>query len=85
MGIATFDFISTNQTLYTIFESIDRLFLIIFTIELCMQFVYLGFIQLFHDGWLVFDFVIIILSWMSESMQVVRAFRILRASRIIMR
>jgi hypothetical protein len=84
MGIATFDFITQNEIHYTIFEIIDRFFLILFSFELSLQFIYLGF-HLFTDGWLVFDFVVIVLSWMSESMQVVRAFRILRASRIIMR
>ena len=84
MGIATFDFVTENAILDSIFEKIDKTFLIIFTIELCMQFVYRGF-DLFQDAWLVFDFVIIVLSWMSAGLQVIRSFRILRASRIIMR
>jgi len=54
------------------------------TVEIMMQFTYHG-LHLFKDGWLVFDLMIIILSWFSASMQVIRAFRILRASRLIMR
>ena len=84
MGIATFDFVTENDILNSIFEGIDRTFLIIFTVELCMQFVYRGF-GLINDPWLIFDLVIIALSWMSAGLQVIRSFRILRASRIIMR
>lgn len=84
MGIATFDFVTENNILNSIFEGIDKTFLIIFTVELCMQFVYRGF-GLFNDAWLIFDFVIIALSWMSAGLQVIRSFRILRASRLIMR
>lgn len=37
------------------------------------------------DGWLVFDLVIVVLSWSLESLQIIRAFRIFRALRIITR
>ena len=40
---------------------------------------------LFMDGWLVFDLVIVVLSWSLESLQIIRAFRIFRALRIITR
>ena len=49
-----------------------------------MQLFYLGF-ALFLDGWLVFDLAIVILSWSFESMQIVRAFRIFRAFRLVTR
>ncbi len=84
MGISTFDFITENPTLNATFEQIDFIFLIIFTVEISVQFIYRG-LHLFQDGWLVFDLTIIILSWFSASLQVIRAFRILRASRLIMR
>lgn len=84
MGIGTFDFVTDNPDVERVFEAVDRVFLIIFTIELALQFIYRGF-SLFTDGWLVFDFVIIVLSWSLESLQIVRAFRIFRALRLITR
>merc|ERR1712129_591790 len=41
--------------------------------------------RLFYDGWLVFDFIIVFLSWSFQEVQVIRAFRILRALRLISR
>ena len=84
MGLATFDFVSQNPAVDAAFEKTDQAFLIIFTIELGMQFIYHGF-RLFLDGWLVFDFIIILLSWTFASAQIIRAFRIFRALRLITR
>ena len=84
MGLATFDFVSQNPAVDAAFEKTDQAFLIIFTIELGMQFIYHGF-RLFLDGWLVFDFIIILLSWAFASAQIIRAFRIFRALRLITR
>ena len=55
-----------------------------FTVELAMQIFYHG-LYLFRDGWLIFDFVIIIASWSLSSLQVIRTFRIFRALRLITR
>jgi hypothetical protein len=84
MGIATFDFVSENPNVDNAFEKTDLAFLIIFTVELGMQLLYHGW-RLFTDGWLVFDFVIVVLSWSFASLQIIRAFRIFRALRIITR
>lgn len=84
MAIATFDFVTDNPKISRAFENTDLVFLIIFTIELAMQFFYYGF-RLFQDGWLVFDFVIIVLSWSFNQIQVIRAFRVFRAFRIVTR
>ena len=43
MGIATFDFVSDNPKVEEAFEKTDLAFLIIFTIELGMQFIYRGY------------------------------------------
>lgn len=40
MGIATFDFVTENKSVDQAFETTDKVFLIIFTVELCMQFVF---------------------------------------------
>lgn len=84
MGIGTFDFVTENPQLDYAFNFTDKVFLIIFTIELVMQIIYHGF-GLFQDGWLVFDFVIVTLSWVFNSMQGIRAFRIFRALRLVTR
>lgn len=84
MGIGTFDFVTENPETLNAFEIIDQIFLIIFTIELAMQLIFLGF-QLFLDGWLLFDFIIIITSWSFSSLQIIRAFRIFRALRLVTR
>jgi hypothetical protein len=42
-------------------------------------------VNLFADGWLVFDFTIIVLSWSVSGLQVIRSFRIFRAFRLVTR
>jgi hypothetical protein len=84
MGIATFDFVTEDPKIDDAFTLADRVFLIIFTIELVLQFVYHG-LRLFTDPWLVFDFAIVVSSWSFESLQIVRSFRIFRAFRLISR
>mmetsp|Transcript_58413 Transcript_58413/g.123910 ORF Transcript_58413/g.123910 Transcript_58413/m.123910 type:complete len:437 (-) Transcript_58413:149-1459(-) len=84
MGIATFDFVTDNPKVDDAFEKTDQAFLIVFSIELVMQFIFRGY-KLFTDGWLVFDFIIILLSWSFSQLQIIRAFRIFRALRIITR
>jgi Ion transport protein len=84
MGVATFGFVTDSPAVTQGFEVADRAFLIVFTIESALQLIYHG-IHLFSDGWLLFDFVVVLLSWSLESMQVVRAFRIFRCIRLIAR
>ncbi|KAL7510993.1 hypothetical protein ACHAXN_007912 [Cyclotella atomus] len=84
MGVATFDFVTENPAVESAFEQIDLVFLIIFSVELVMQLIYRGH-KLFLDGWLFFDFVIIVISWSFSSLQIIRAFRVFRALRIITR
>jgi hypothetical protein len=84
MGIGTYAFVKKDEKLNNIFESIDLGFLIIFTAELFLQFVYHGW-RLLLDGWLVFDTIIILTSWSFSSVQVIRAFRIFRALRLVTR
>jgi hypothetical protein len=84
MGVATFDFVEESETIDNVFTQIDQTFLIIFTVEASMQLFYLG-LSLFSDGWLIFDLAIVTLSWSFESLQIVRAFRIFRAFRLITR
>ena len=84
MGIGTFDFVTENPEVEQAFETTDQVFLIIFTVELCMQFVFHGW-RLLLDGWLVFDLIVIVMSWSFQQVQIIRAFRIFRALRLITR
>jgi hypothetical protein len=84
MGIGTFEFVTENATVDRAFEAVDQVFLIIFTIELALQAFYHGW-KLLLDGWLVFDLVIIVTSWSFAQVQIIRAFRIFRALRLITR
>ena len=84
MGIATFDFVSDTPAIDEKFEICDKIFLYIFTVELCLQFLYHG-LRLFLDGWLMFDFAIIVMSWAFSEAQIIRAFRIFRALRLVTR
>ncbi|KAL7502406.1 hypothetical protein ACHAXN_000374, partial [Cyclotella atomus] len=82
MGVATFPFVKNNPDVSEKFETIDEIFLIIFTIESAMQLTYHG-LSLFKDAWLVFDLTIVALSWALVGMKVFRAFRIFRALRLV--
>ena len=84
MGVATFPAIKYDPEIITKFETADQIFLILFTIESGMQLGYHGW-TLFKDGFLVFDLLIVVMSWALEGAQVFRAFRILRAVRLITR
>lgn len=84
MGIATIDFVDENPHVEEIFSQVDLGFLSIFTLECAMQLIYLG-PALFADAWLVFDLLIVVMSWSLESLQIVRALRIFRAFRLVTR
>lgn len=97
MGLATFPFVTESSTVYFAFEIIDLIFLVVFTIEIVLQLIFLG-PSLFQDGWLVFDFAIVAFSWGffdapsrdpnaggGGSVKIFRAFRIFRALRLVTR
>ena len=81
MGIATYPFVRLDPDVRGVFNTVDQIFLILFTIELGLQLIYRG-VFIFTDPWLTFDFCIILLSWAFASVQIVRAFRIFRALRL---
>ena len=84
MGVGTFDFVTQNPQIDKAFEMVDKVFLWIFTVELAMQFIFHGW-RLLLDGWLVFDLIVIAVSWIFSDVQIIRAFRIFRALRLITR
>jgi len=75
IGIATFHIVKDNPPLLDAFEKFDKTVVIIFTIETLLQFIYNGPDRFFKDGWLVFDFTIVVLSWVTVKLSVLRALR----------
>ncbi|CAB9501688.1 T-type calcium channel subunit alpha-1H [Seminavis robusta] len=82
LGIATYEF--ENPKVPEVLDYIDKVLLVIFTVELALQFGYCG-VTLFLDGWLVFDTLTVVTSWWLEGVQVFRSFRIFRSFRLIVR
>uniref|UniRef100_A0A7S4ATH6 Ion transport domain-containing protein n=1 Tax=Pseudo-nitzschia australis TaxID=44445 RepID=A0A7S4ATH6_9STRA len=88
MGAATYK--TNDDELSKKFQRADTGFLVVFTIELLMQFIYCGH-RLFFDMWLNFDLIIIGISWYVSghdskgSFQVFRGLRVFRAFRLITR
>lgn len=84
MGFSVTKMVKDDPKVAEVVSDTDRVFLIIFTIEILAQFYYFAF-AIFLDWWLVFDLVVVIISWSSEYFQVVRSFRIFRAFRLVTR
>lgn len=81
MGIATVDSVRENPPFSASLDGVLRFFRVVFTIELLLDVVHYQR-QVFKIGWVVFDIVILILSWtVSLSLLVVRSFRLIRALR----
>lgn len=83
IGMATFPAIKENEMVSRIFEIVDLIVLIIFTVESTIQFIYNGPRRFWKDGWLVFDLVIVIISWISVKHATLKPFRVFRAFRFI--
>jgi len=82
IALGTFDFIANDPPIYSVFEVINFVLLIIYTVESAMQLFFHG-LKLFNDGWLTFDFVLIVMSWSFALSPAFRVFRVLRLLRIL--
>ena len=82
MGVETFGFVQDNLRIHNTFEALNSICLVLFTAEIGMELIYRKW-QLFRDPWLIFDLLVVIVSWMSHSFDVGRAFRIMRALLIV--
>eukprot|EP00977_Amphora_coffeiformis_P025828 scaffold22432_cov168-Amphora_coffeaeformis.AAC.8 len=81
MGIATVDFVRERPGLALLLEGIVRFFRFVFTVEIFLDILHYQR-QAFQMGWVVFDIVILGMSWwVSLSILVVRSFRLIRALR----
>lgn len=85
IGMATFPEIKENPTVASAFETVDLVILIIFTFESIAQFFFNGCRRFFKDGWLVFDLIIVGISWASVEVEELKAFRVFRSLRFITR
>ena len=84
LGVATFDFVTDDPDVQQGFTVVDRIFLYIFTLEMLLQLAYRGK-SYFQDGWMIFDFIVVVSSWSLESLQIMRALRVFRAMRLVTR
>lgn len=80
IGLSTFDFVSLNPQLHHSFDIADMAFLIIFTVELLLHFYHLGPVKIFQNGWITFDLILVVVSWIfnTGTFKALRALRILR-------
>ena len=83
IGAQSFPVIQQNKSLESAFEIVDLVVLIIFTIESMAHFIFLGPRRFFQDRWLVFDFTIVIISWIALRVRELVAFRVFRAWRFV--
>lgn len=81
LGMATFEF--QDESIVRLLDTFDVGFLIFFSVELGLHFGHKGPVGIVRDSWLCFDTLVIIASWTLEGLQVARAFRIIRAVRLI--
>jgi len=81
MGLSTFDWVKDDPRILKVFETVDTVFLLVFTIELAANlFAYRR--EFFNDPWLNFDFIVILSSWIFSSIKIIRTCRIIRAFRL---
>ena len=79
LGALTFLHGSDKKASRDALETTNLALLVVFTVELTAQSYYLG-LQFFRQGWLLFDAIVILLSWAFEGsdLSVMRSFRIFR-------
>lgn len=82
IALGTFDFVADDPSLYSALEIVNYVFLGLYTVESAMQLFYHG-LQLFKDGWLTFDFILITLSWSLALSPAFRVFRVLRLVHVL--
>jgi len=79
-GVETFPYFKERPDIISAFDKVDLVILVVFTLELLLNLFYEGK-RFVRDGWLIFDFVIVLVSWIAvevKSLQVIRVFRAFR-------
>lgn len=79
-GVETFPYFKERPDIMSAFDKVDLVILVVFTLELLLNLYYEGK-RFVRDGLLIFDFVIVLVSWIAvevKSLQVIRVFRAFR-------
>jgi voltage-gated sodium channel len=84
IALSTFDFVRDREDLRFMFNGLDAIFLIIFTVEVFLKFLYAG-PKFFVDGWLVFDLLVVSSAWFLHPLSALRTFRLVRTLRLATR
>jgi len=82
LAIGTFNFVTENHSVNSDFDRVSDAFLVIYTIETAMQLIYHG-LAMFKNGWHLFDFTLIIFSWIFQISPSFRAIRVLRIVHVL--
>lgn len=77
LGVQTFDSVAEHSKVMLTLEIVDTIFLVIFSLEISLQLIYRG-TRFCEHGWLVFDVIVVLLSWVFFKFQALRVMRILR-------
>ncbi|KAL7547090.1 hypothetical protein ACHAWF_010406 [Thalassiosira exigua] len=85
IGVATYPIIKEDPHKTKIFNTVDLAILVVFTMESILQVFSNGFRRFFKDGWLVFDLIIVLVSWISLEVDGLRAFTVFRVMRFVTR
>lgn len=83
IGAQGFPIVQENPQLDRAFEIVDLMVLVVFTIESLVHFIFLGLRRFVKDRWLVFDFTIVVISWIALRVRELMAFRVFRAWRFV--
>jgi len=81
MALLTFNFVDENPNAKKSLNAADRVFLYIFTVESSLQLMYYG-LGIIHHRMHMLDILIVIVSWVLDSIQVLRSLRIFRTLRL---
>jgi len=81
MALLTFDFIDDNPGVKFALETVDKVLLIVFTVESGLQLMHYGF-GIIHHSMHLLDMAIVIISWLVASVQALRSLRIFRTLRL---
>lgn len=87
LGVMTLYSVQENETLVNVFQRMDLTILSIFSAEVLLQLAYLGLSRFFRHGWMLFDAIVVIISWafMNSSITVLRSLRIFRILAVMSR
>ena len=84
IAMSTMDWVENYPVRHFAFSIVNAAFLILFTAELLLRFLYAG-PKFFSDGWCVFDLLVIAASWIVYPLLALRTFRLVRSLRLATR